>query len=151
MFVWIVQQIQNKPHEEEVSVSTVLPEQSWVCSSHLGESGWRVWGPGSSRRWLSYTWHLQSRGRSPRWGPSPHSARSSHPGQVWRAQPGSRRVVPSVAAHAPVSSAPAPWSWASAGNNVPPHTAGGNPIQSEGHEMSTSNLHVCSSLGYMCD
>lgn len=106
---------------------SVLPVQNWACSSHWVESGWRASGPGSIPHWLSCTWHLRSRERSPQWAPSRHSKRSFHPGQGWHGPPGSHMAVPVVVVPAPASSAPVPWSLVSAGNSGLPHTEGKSP------------------------
>ncbi len=102
------------------------PAQSWACSIRWVGSGWRGWGPGSSRRSQSYTWHLRSQGRSPRSAPSLHSVRSSHPGQAWPEPPDTRRVTPAWPL-APPASAPAraPSGWA--GSSEPPRTAEESP------------------------
>lgn len=106
---------------------SVIPVQSWACSSRWGESGWRVSGPGSIPRWLSYTWRLRSQERSPQWAPSHRSKRSSRPDRGWRGPPDSHTAVPVAVVHAPASSAPVPWSWVSAGNSGLPRKAGESP------------------------
>lgn len=107
--------------------SSVLPVQSWACSSHWGENGWHVSGPGSIPHWLSYTLRLRSQERSPQWAPSRHSKRSFRLGQGWRGPPDNHTAVPVVAARAPASSAPVPWSWVLAGNSGLPRKAGKSP------------------------
>lgn len=107
--------------------SSVIPAQSWACSSRWGESGWRVSDPGSIPRWLSYTWRLQSQERSPQWAPSHRSKRSFRPDQGWRGPPDSHTAGPGAVARALASSAPVPWSWVSAGNSGLPRKAGESP------------------------
>lgn len=107
--------------------SSVIPVQNWACSSRWGESGWRVSGPGSIPRWLSYTWRLRSQERSPQWAPSRRSKRSFRPDQGWRGPPDSHTAVPVAAARAPASNALVPWSWVSAGNSGLLRKAGESP------------------------